>query len=104
MEKRSGISSTFGFRVKKPPMVPGSAPVLSAIRSDSSETGVMGCDSSIPSPAARLATGSASMAMTFVSLFSAAIALAIKDVIVVFPTPPLPPTASFKLKIQAPKN
>ncbi|MBT9160339.1 MAG: hypothetical protein DDT26_01616 [Dehalococcoidia bacterium] len=69
-ENLSGMSSTFGFNLKKGADVPGLAPVRSSIRSFISTIGVILCTSSkgIPRAAPKLASGLASIASTLYPL------------------------------------
>ena len=92
-ESASGRSSTLGLSLKKPPMVPGFAPVLSKIRSFISEMGVIFSESEMPRAAAKFASGSASIARTCFPCSSRVRAK--RAAKVVLPTPPLPLIASF---------
>ncbi len=64
-ESFSGRSSTLGFSLKNDPMVPTLASVRSSIMAFISEMGVISASLSTPRACARLASGSASMASTF---------------------------------------
>jgi hypothetical protein len=91
----SGRSSTFGFILNICPNVPSFAPVLSSTMSFMSERGTISSAASgdIPIETARLASGSASMASTF--LPSSAKLRARPPARVLLPTPPFPLIASF---------
>src|SRR5208282_652387 len=89
----SGMSSTLGFSLKKPPILPGWDSVRSATSSFIWLRGTMLSGSGTPRARARLASGSASTASTFLPWsLKYLISRAAR---VVLPTPPLPLMAIF---------